>query len=46
MSLYYCLYGAIPVVVGVADLLGLEQFAAQIHDVVDRFDKTPAPFLA
>lgn len=45
-SLYYCLYGAIPVVVGAADLLNLEQFAAQIHDVVDRFDRTPAPLLA
>ncbi|MES3708736.1 hypothetical protein QC590_10880 [Pseudomonas putida] len=44
-SLYYCLYGAIPVAVGVADLLKLKQFAAQIHELVDRFDKTSAPLL-
>ncbi|MEF9896762.1 MAG: hypothetical protein RR736_18900 [Pseudomonas sp.] len=41
-SLYYCLYGAIPIVVGVADLLQFEQFADQIHESVDRFDKVPA----
>lgn len=38
-SLYYCLYGAVPVAVGVVDLLKLEQFAMQIHELVDRFDK-------
>lgn len=42
-SLYYCLYGAIPVVVGIADLLKLEQFASQIHEVVDRFHEIPHP---
>ncbi|MEG8231502.1 DUF5677 domain-containing protein [Pseudomonas orientalis] len=42
-SLYYCLYGAIPVAVGVAELLKLEQFAGQINEVVDRFDKVPHP---
>ncbi|MNJ44247.1 hypothetical protein D3C77_392900 [compost metagenome] len=40
-SLYYCLYGAIPVAVGVADLLKFEQFAGQIHELVDRFEKAP-----
>jgi hypothetical protein len=40
-SLSYCLYGAIPVAVGVADLLDLEQFAKHIREVVERFDKAP-----
>jgi hypothetical protein len=40
-SLYYCLYGAIPIAVGVADLLELGQFAGQIHELLDRFDKVP-----
>ncbi|WP_137983601.1 DUF5677 domain-containing protein [Pseudomonas viridiflava] len=41
-SLYYCLYGAIPVAVGVANMLNLEQFSEQIHELVDRFDKAPS----
>ncbi|MEB0228422.1 hypothetical protein [Pseudomonas sp. 10S4] len=38
-SLYYCLYGAIPVAVGITDLLNLKQFAGQVHEAVDRFGR-------
>ncbi|WP_095159891.1 DUF5677 domain-containing protein [Pseudomonas sp. Irchel 3E13] len=39
LSLSYCLYGAIPVAVGIANLLKLDQFASQVQELVERFER-------